>query len=61
LQSVESLEVLNARSAHRQHNNYPFSDGRWIGRDRWMIEMIVAGSSTSLARGEKDDRQLIGW
>jgi hypothetical protein len=35
LQSVESLEVLNGeRLLVANDNNYPFSDGRWIGRDR---------------------------
>jgi len=43
LQSVESLEVLNGeRLLIANDNNYPFSDGRWIGRDRPDdIEMIV--------------------
>jgi hypothetical protein len=35
LQSVESLEVLGGeRLLVASDNNYPFSDGRWIGRDR---------------------------
>jgi hypothetical protein len=35
LQSVESLEVLNGeRLLIANDNNYPFSDGRWIARDR---------------------------
>jgi hypothetical protein len=35
LQSVESLEVLNGeRLLVANDNNYPFSDGRWIARDR---------------------------
>ena len=35
LQSVESLEVLNGeRLLVANDNNYPFSDGRWVGRDR---------------------------
>ncbi len=43
LQSVESLEVLNGeRILIANDNNYPFSDGRWVGRDRPDdIEMIV--------------------
>jgi hypothetical protein len=35
LQSVESLEVLNGeRLLIANDNNYPFSDGRWSGRNR---------------------------
>ena len=35
LQSVESLEVLGGkRLLIANDNNYPFSDGRWIDRDR---------------------------
>jgi hypothetical protein len=35
LQSVESLEVLGGeRLLIANDNNYPFSDGRWIARDR---------------------------
>jgi hypothetical protein len=35
LQSVESLEVLDGeRLLIANDNNYPFSDGRWIARDR---------------------------
>ncbi len=35
LQSVESLEVLDgARLLIANDNNYPGSDGRWVGRDR---------------------------
>jgi hypothetical protein len=35
LQSVESLEVLGGeRLLVASDNNYPFSDGRWIARDR---------------------------
>ncbi len=35
LQSVESLEVLGGeRLLIASDNNYPFSDGRWIARDR---------------------------
>jgi hypothetical protein len=35
LQSVESLEVLGRkRLLIANDNNYPFSDGRWIARDR---------------------------
>jgi hypothetical protein len=35
LQSVESLEVLGGeRLLIANDNNYPFSDGRWTGRDR---------------------------
>ena len=35
LQSVESLEVLGGeRLLIANDNNYPFSDGRWVGRDR---------------------------
>ena len=35
LQSVESLEILDAeRILVANDNNYPSSDGRWIGRDR---------------------------
>ena len=35
LQSVESLEVLGGeRLLIANDNNYPFSDGRWLGRDR---------------------------
>ena len=35
LQSVESLEVLGGeRLLIANDNNYPFSDGRWMGRDR---------------------------
>jgi hypothetical protein len=35
LQSVESLEVLGGeRLLVANDNNYPFSDGRWVGRDR---------------------------
>jgi hypothetical protein len=35
LQSVESLEVLAGnRLLIANDNNYPFSDGRWVGRDR---------------------------
>jgi hypothetical protein len=35
LQSVESLEVLGGeRLLVANDNNYPFSDGRWIARDR---------------------------
>ena len=35
LQSVESLEVLGGeRLVIANDNNYPFSDGRWIARDR---------------------------
>ncbi|MEO6526837.1 MAG: esterase-like activity of phytase family protein [Gemmatimonadaceae bacterium] len=35
LQSVESLEVLGGeRLLIANDNNYPFSDGRWIGRDK---------------------------
>jgi glycerophosphoryl diester phosphodiesterase len=35
LQSVESLEVLgDERLLIASDNNYPFSDGRWIARDR---------------------------
>jgi hypothetical protein len=35
LQSVESLEVLDGeRILVANDNNFPFSDGRWIGRDR---------------------------
>ncbi len=35
LQSVESLEVLGAgRLLVANDNNYPGSDGRWVGRDR---------------------------
>jgi hypothetical protein len=35
LQSVESLEVLGGeRLLVGSDNNYPFSDGRWIARDR---------------------------
>lgn len=35
LQSVESLEILSGeRLLIANDNNYPFSDGRWIGRDR---------------------------
>ena len=43
LQSVESLEVLDGeRLLIANDNNYPFSDGRWIGRDRPDdIELIV--------------------
>ena len=43
LQSVESLEVLNGeRLLIANDNNYPFSDGRWVGRDKPDdIEMIV--------------------
>jgi hypothetical protein len=43
LQSVESLEVLNGeRLLIANDNNFPFSDGRWVGRDRPDdIEMIV--------------------
>ncbi len=43
LQSVESLEVLNGeRLLIANDNNYPFSDGRWIGRDKPDdIEMII--------------------
>jgi len=43
LQSVESLEVLNGeRILIANDNNFPFSDGRWVGRDRPDdIEMII--------------------
>src|SRR5262249_45356503 len=43
LQSVESLEVLDGnRLLIANDNNYPFSDGRWIGRDKPDdIEMII--------------------
>lgn len=43
LQSVESLEVLKGeRLVIANDNNYPFSDGRWVGRDRPDdIEMII--------------------
>jgi hypothetical protein len=43
LQSVESLEVLGGeRLLIANDNNYPFSDGRWISRDRPDdIELIV--------------------
>ena len=43
LQSIESLEVLNGeRLLIANDNNYPFSDGRWVGRDKPDdIEMIV--------------------
>jgi hypothetical protein len=43
LQSVESLEVLDSRHLLiANDNNYPFSDGRWVGRDRPDdTEMIV--------------------
>jgi glycerophosphoryl diester phosphodiesterase len=35
LQSVESLEILDGeRLLVANDNNYPFSDGRWIARDR---------------------------
>jgi hypothetical protein len=35
LQSVESLEVLGGhRLLIANDNNYPFSDGRWVNRDR---------------------------
>ena len=35
LQSVESLEVLDGeRLLIANDNNYPFSDGRWVGRDK---------------------------
>jgi hypothetical protein len=35
LQSVESLEVLgDERMLIANDNNYPFSDGRWVARDR---------------------------
>jgi hypothetical protein len=35
LQSVESLEVLGGeRLLIASDNNYPFSDGRWVARDR---------------------------
>ncbi len=35
LQSVESLEVLGGeRLLVANDNNYPFSDGRWVARDR---------------------------
>lgn len=35
LQSVESVEVLNGeRLLIANDNNYPFSDGRWVGRNR---------------------------
>jgi hypothetical protein len=35
LQSVESLEVLGGeRLLIANDNNYPFSDGRWVARDR---------------------------
>jgi glycerophosphoryl diester phosphodiesterase len=35
LQSVESLEVLgDERLLIANDNNYPFSDGRWVARDR---------------------------
>ena len=43
LQSVESLEVLGGeRLLIANDNNYPFSDGRWIGRDKPDdVEMII--------------------
>ena len=43
LQSVESLEVLGGeRLLIANDNNYPFSDGRWIARDKPDdIEMII--------------------
>ena len=43
LQSVERLEVLNGeRLLIANDNNFPFSDGRWVSRDRPDdIEMIV--------------------
>src|SRR5262249_7618409 len=43
LQSVESLEVLDdTHLLIANDNNYPFSDGRWIGRDKPDdIEMII--------------------
>ena len=43
VQSVESLEVLNGeRILIANDNNYPFSDGRWVGRNRPDdIEMII--------------------
>ena len=43
LQSVESLEVLDGnRLLIANDNNYPFSDGRWVGRDKPDdIEMII--------------------
>ena len=42
LQSVESLEVLGGeRLLIASDNNYPFSDGRWIARDRPDDELIV--------------------
>ncbi|CAN5166977.1 esterase-like activity of phytase family protein [soil metagenome] len=43
LQSVESLELLGGRRLLiANDNNYPFSDGRWIGRDRPDdVELIV--------------------
>jgi len=35
LQSVESLAILNGRTLLiANDNNYPFSDGRWVARDR---------------------------
>jgi Esterase-like activity of phytase len=43
LQSVESLEILGGeRLLIANDNNYPFSDGRWVARDRPDdIELIV--------------------
>jgi hypothetical protein len=35
LQSIESLEVLGGeRLLIANDNNYPFSDGRWVGRNK---------------------------
>jgi hypothetical protein len=48
LQSVESLEVLGGeRLLVANDNNYPFSDGRWIARDRPDdTELIVVRAPT---------------
>ena len=54
LQSVESLEVLGReRLLIANDNNYPFSDGRWIARDRPDDTELIVVRAPALRGGQE--------
>ena len=55
LQSVESVEVLGGtRLLIASDNNYPFSDGRWIARDRPDDTELIVVRAPALRLGGKN-------
>ncbi len=60
LQSVESLEVLGGeRLLIANDNNYPFSDGRWIARDKPDDTELIVVDAPRLRGGDRSSAETL--